>query len=98
MTVMRGETGTRRDAAPGEADWLGRAAAPTFAVMALLSYVTGGGADMVCSVGQDASPLSGMMAMYMLMSVFHLTPWLKLVSRHRSIGQLSQDEQRYSGR
>jgi hypothetical protein len=72
-------------AALGAADWLCLAAAPTFAVMALLTGVLGGGPpDMVCSAAQDASPLSGMAPMYVLMSAFHSAPWLKLISRRRS--------------
>ena len=61
----------------GVADWLGLAAAPTFAIMALLTGVWGGGQMvMMCMTGPDASPLSGMAAMYLLISAFHLTPWL----------------------
>jgi hypothetical protein len=77
---------TRRNAAAlGAADWLCLAAAPTFAIMALLTGVLGGGApDMFCSAAQDASPLSGMVPMYLLMSAFHSAPWLKLISRRRS--------------
>lgn len=72
-------------AALGAADWLCLTAAPTFAIMALLTSVFGGGRpDILCSAAQDASPLSGMAAMYALMSVFHLAPWLKLVSSRRS--------------
>jgi hypothetical protein len=68
----------------GAADFLCLAAAPTFAVMALLTGVLGGGApDMLCSAGQGASPLSGMVSMYVLMSAFHSAPWLKLISRRR---------------
>lgn len=71
-------------AAFGVADWLCLAAAPTFAVMALLTTVLGGGQpDLLCSATQDASPLSGMVAMYLLMSAFHSAPWLKLLSRRR---------------
>jgi hypothetical protein len=67
-------------------DWLRLAAAPTFAAMALLTGVLGGGPlDMLCSTAQNASPLSGMVPMYLLMSAFHLAPWLTLISnRHRS--------------
>lgn len=77
---------SRVTAAPGAADWLGLSAAPTFAIMALLTGVHGGGApDMLCSAAKDGSPLSGMAAMYLLMSAFHSAPWLKLVSsRHRT--------------
>jgi hypothetical protein len=68
-------------AARGAADWLSLAAAPTFAIMALLTGVLGGPQDMLCTSAQDASPLSGMVPMYMLMSTFHSAPWLKLISR-----------------
>jgi hypothetical protein len=71
----------------GMADWLGLAAAPTFAVMALLTAVLGGGApDMICSAAHGASPLSGMVPMYLLMSAFHLAPWLKLIASGRLMG------------
>jgi hypothetical protein len=67
------------------ADWLCLAAAPTFAIVALLTGVLGGGPlDMLCSAAQDASPLSGMVPMYLLMSAFHSAPWLTLISRLRS--------------
>jgi hypothetical protein len=70
----------------GAADWLGLAAAPIFAIMALLTGVLGGGQmAMMCSTAPDASPLGGMAAMYLLMSAFHLTPWLRLISRRRSV-------------
>jgi hypothetical protein len=67
------------------ADWLCLAAAPTFALMALLTGVLGGGPpDLLCSGMQGASPLSGMVPMYLLMSAFHSASWLKLVSSRRS--------------
>jgi hypothetical protein len=61
------------------AEWLCLAAAPTFAIMALLTSIFGGPPDMLCSAGHGA-PLSGMVPMYMLMSAFHSRPWLKLIS------------------
>jgi hypothetical protein len=64
-------------AAPAFARWLSLAAAPTFAVMALVSTVSGGQADMLCM--QNTSPLSGMTMMYGLMSAFHMAPWLRLI-------------------
>ena len=74
-------------AAIGVADFLYLAAAPTFAIMALLTSVLGrGAADALCS---GASPLSGMVPMYMLMSAFHLAPWLKLISSRRNGGHRS---------
>jgi hypothetical protein len=69
----------------GAADWLCLAATPTFAIMALLTGVLGGG-PMLCSAAQDASPLSGMVPMYLLMSAFHSAPWLKLISSRRQLG------------
>jgi hypothetical protein len=64
------------------AGWLSLAAAPTFAVMALLTAALGGAApDMLCSAVHGPSPLSGMTPMYVLMSAFHSSPWLKLLSR-----------------
>ena len=73
----------------GAAGWLGLAAAPTFAIMALLTGVGGGPPDMLCWAVQDASPLSGMVPMYLLMSAFHSAPWLKLISRRRSAARRS---------
>jgi hypothetical protein len=67
------------------ADWLCLAAAPTFALMALLTGVLGGGpADMICSAAHGGSLFGGMVPMYWLMSAFHAAPWLRLISRRRS--------------
>ena len=75
---------TRSTSDGGAADWLSLAAAPTFAVMALLTAVLSGGPlDMLCGAAPDASPLTGMIPMYVLMSAFHAAPWLKLISRAR---------------
>jgi hypothetical protein len=61
---------------------LSLAATPTFAIMALLTAVHGDSmSDMVCSAARDGSPLTGMVPMYVLMSAFHLAPWLRLLSR-----------------
>jgi hypothetical protein len=53
--------------------WLSLAASPVFAMMSLLTGIHGDGMPYVW-------PLSGMMPMYLLMSAFHLTPWLRLFS------------------
>jgi hypothetical protein len=67
----------------GAADWLCLAAAPTFAIMAVLTAAVGVGApDLLCSAAH-ATPLGGMAQMYVLMSAFHAAPWLKLVSNRR---------------
>jgi hypothetical protein len=61
------------------ADTLALAASPTFAMMALLTGAFDGGpAEMLCAAAH-ASPLGGMVTMYMLMSAFHAGPWLKLI-------------------
>ena len=68
-------------AALGIAKWLYLAATPAFAIMALMTGVLGAGPmDMLCSAGHG-SLLTGMVPMYMLMSAFHLAPWLKPLSR-----------------
>jgi hypothetical protein len=65
----------------GAADFLSLAAAPIFAIMALLTGFFGGGAtDGLCSAMHGGSLLGGMVPMYALMSALHLGPWLKLVS------------------
>jgi hypothetical protein len=80
MIAAQSETGRRGPAAaPVAAGWLALAAAPIFAVMALLTYLSGGDADMMCSAAHGVSPLSGMVPMYLLMSAFHSAPWLKLL-------------------
>jgi hypothetical protein len=66
------------------ASLLSLAAAPTFAIMALLSGIQHGGMpDMLCSAAHDASPLTGMVPMYLLMSAFHSAPWLRLITNWR---------------
>jgi hypothetical protein len=70
----------RGDAAGTPAATLSLAAAPTFVAMALWSGVAGGPAEMMCSSGGSALSLNGMAAMYALMTVFHVSPWLTLLS------------------
>ena len=65
------------------ADWLSLAAAPSFAVMALMT-ATGGQPQWLCAAAHLGSPLSGMVPMYLLMSAFHTAPWLRLISGRRS--------------
>lgn len=70
-------------AARRTADWLCLAAAPTFALMALLTVPGDGAGDMLCSAAHRTSPLNGMAVMYLLMSAFHAAPWLR---RLRALG------------
>lgn len=65
----------RRAVATAGARGLALAAAPTFALMA---WITGtGGGSAMCSSSGFALPLDSMGAMYLLMSFFHLGPWLR---------------------
>jgi uncharacterized membrane protein YeiH len=90
MTCLQTEGGPATSGRPRASDWgaaecLSLAAAPTFAVMALLTAVGGGGPlDMICGAGPDVSPLTGMIPMYLLMTAFHAAPWLKLISNRIS--------------
>ena len=69
----------------GAADRLCLAAAPTFAMMALLTSVIGDAAhQMLCSGAQASFPLGGMAWMYALMSAFHSAPWLRLIASRMS--------------
>jgi hypothetical protein len=65
----------------GAAGWLSIAASPTFALMA---WITATDAPRIatCSSASDMLPLDGMAWMYLLMSLFHVSPWLKLASGH----------------
>jgi hypothetical protein len=76
-------------ATSGAADWLGLAAAPTFAIMGLLSALGGGPTEMLCSAAYPW-PLRGMVPMYLLMSVFHSAPWLKLIANRGASTRRSQ--------
>ncbi|MGL4291575.1 MAG: hypothetical protein ACRCVA_34810 [Phreatobacter sp.] len=67
----------------GAIDGLCLAAAPAFAIMALLTGVLDSPADILCSATQHGPRLSGMVPMYLLMSAFHLPPWLRLLSSLR---------------
>jgi hypothetical protein len=79
-TIRTGEA-WRTTLARGAADAVCLAAAPTFVVMALLSCLPSGNPyEPVCSAMRHAAPMTGMAWMYLLMSAFHLPPWLKLIT------------------
>lgn len=72
------------------ARWAGKAAgglvyaaAPVFALMALAS-TQASPSMLLCQAAPGFLPLDGMTAMYLLMSLFHLRPWLKLVGAGRA--------------
>ena len=64
------------------ARWLPLAATPTFAIMAVLTAVLDGPADMLCGA-RHGSMLGGMVPMYLLMSAFHSAAWLRLMAEGR---------------
>ncbi|GMB82440.1 hypothetical protein NN6n1_32230 [Shinella zoogloeoides] len=70
--------GSSRPLTRSATDWLCLAASPTFAIMA---WVNAGDPMALCTSDSGPLPLSGMVSMYLLMSLFHLPPWLMLVSR-----------------
>jgi 1,6-anhydro-N-acetylmuramate kinase len=78
------------------ADGLRLAAAPAFAIMAVLASLPGGGQmPMICGGAQEASLLTGMVPMYLLMGVFHSAPWLKRIANRRqgeTEGRISQTQ------
>ena len=78
------------------AGWLHLAAAPTFAVMALSTVILDGGPPNALCVAAGGSALNTMAPMYLLMAVFHLTPWLKLISRRHPESQSCRDSFRKS--
>jgi hypothetical protein len=65
---------------PDIANGLRFAAAPTFALMALLNAMARDGrSDVICSAMPTGAPLGDMTVMYLLMCAFHLVPWLKRI-------------------
>jgi hypothetical protein len=57
--------------------WIGLAASPTFAPMAWIA-ATDAPRMAICASASDMLPIDGMAWMYLLMSLFHVSPWLKL--------------------
>lgn len=69
-----------RKAKPGR--WLAFAASPTFALMAGMDWFAAPHVAM-CAARSGPLPIDGMTVMYLLMSFFHLSPWLTLASDRR---------------
>ena len=76
---------TRRTGASfriGKLDMSGRlrlAAAPTFALMGGIA-ASSTPSMTICTAALPWSPINDMALMYLLMAIFHLSPWLTLVS------------------
>lgn len=79
MSASAVMVGSLRGPATGMAGWLGLAAAPTFAVMAGIS-AAGSPAMTMCSTVSTFVPINDMALMYLLMSLFHGSAWLKFLS------------------
>ena len=75
----------------GSVGWLGLAASPTFALMAWIS-ANDAPQTMICSSASGVLPHGGMACMYLLMSLFHLSPWLNLALGRRRRQLTSQAE------
>ena len=78
MTTAESQSNTRVWQTRGAAGWLALSASPTFVLMAGVA-AHHAHPIALCSSGSILS-IDGMAAMYLLMSLFHLSPWLKLAS------------------
>jgi hypothetical protein len=67
------------DTKPSDVSWPGFAAAPAFAVMAVLTMFSGD-AGSLCAPAHAGAALTGMGPMYLLMAACHLGPWLRLLN------------------
>jgi hypothetical protein len=72
-------TGAGAPVAGGAANLLCLAATPVFAAMALVTR----DADMAGMPGMIPSPLNSMALMYLLMALFHASPWLTWIAQRR---------------
>ena len=83
--LVHAKVGQRRELPKASTDCLlPLAAAPAFAIMALVAGIPDGGMpSMLCSAAHDASSLTGMVPMYLLMSALHSGPWLRLITNNR---------------
>jgi len=61
------------------AGWIGLAGSPTFALMALIA-ATDAPRMAICASTSDMLPINGMAWMYLLMGLFHVSPWLRLAA------------------
>jgi hypothetical protein len=65
--------------ARGAAGWLALAGSTTFALMAWIA-ANNTPTIALCPSGSSILPIGGMIEMYVQMSLFHLSSWLKLAS------------------
>lgn len=79
MSAATKDAGSSPGSAVDVASRLALVAAPAFALMAGIS-VAGSPGMAICSTSPALVPINDMALMYLLMSFFHLPPWLKLLS------------------
>jgi hypothetical protein len=79
--MITSSTANTRNSRPwqarGAAGWLALAASPTFGLMAWIA-ANDAPPHAFRSSGTGILPIGGMPVMYLLMSLFHLSPWLNL--------------------
>jgi hypothetical protein len=78
--LPRDGSGTGRHAVD-VADVLAHAASPVFTAMAGTTWLLGNDQAAVLCMGQPASFVGGMPAMYLLMAALHAGPWLRKTVR-----------------
>jgi hypothetical protein len=61
------------------ARWIGLSASPACALMAWIA-ATDAPRIALCTAASDRPPIDGMAMMYLLMSLFHLSPWLTIAA------------------
>ncbi|WP_306460450.1 hypothetical protein [Brucella cytisi] len=77
MRTVIGKVGSPSRLTSKASGWIGLAATPTFALMAWISASGSHGMTM-CSDASTFAAVNSMAVMYVLMSLFHLSPWMKL--------------------
>lgn len=70
--------GTALPRPSGASEWLALAAAPVFLTMAGLAGLPAEGPLRTLCSGEVGTGLAGMVPMYLLMSLFHAEPWLRV--------------------
>lgn len=82
MSSAANKDGARTWRSHGATGWLALAASPTFAAMAWID-ATNTHPTAFCSADAGMLSIHGMTPMYLLMCLFHLSPWLKLTSGNK---------------
>ncbi|WP_215907525.1 hypothetical protein [Thalassospira marina] len=81
----QGRAGVRQNAIHGNfairgaANWLHLAASPVFAILGVMAAFDDGPMASICNASGNNPFFAGMNAMYFLMALFHLPPWLHLI-------------------